>query len=657
MAYHEMPQIDGPSINSDLSAVKLRTYLNQFSGFIAREDVPDKGCDFDIELILDNKDVSNWRFALQLKSVQTLKTVEDGKYVSYPFETSRLGYLMRRIPGMGILALYSVEQDRIFYELVENIYQRISNERNGDQWKEQDSINVKLPIGNVLDKNSTAALHTIFTNRFQNAALMFQSHAANYNLPAVDIGVNIDEDLNSTEGIIQALKKNGIALMSTYDIQIVYSLITKLSMQDINTSKELQIIAALAYCEAGNHVEAGYYFDKLGKRTDIELLEQPMIGFSKHKNDFALGKINFKQFTEQCEKLFSPDKSSLNDIVLNINLHYAQLLTLKPLVEIPTELFDAIVDNFQKIEKAEGDSKVKALLKIWNADNFSLLIGHSRSKAFSKTKLAEAMNMPLSTEERGIEVRRQITMERLLDGWLEKLKLQADETSDDLLHANIILTLSRHRLSLELDLIAFHVNPSIPDAEIRSQMNHYVEQSKIGFQILNNEKRYKEAYQSLCNAIEFITLATEYYCLNEVFQLDDLQLIQKQLELELDFPPYQSAIRGLMNRVGAKPNNIPSVANYEFMSDEDINYAAGVVIERLGLPRERITNVILEMKSYRTFFQRCKDTSLEMFIYDPLRTKENRYESQTRYVIRSKKTELRTNASSDIESLLSFWRL
>lgn len=45
MAYKDMPQIDNPSKNSDLSSVRLRNYLNQSNGFIAREDVPDKGCD------------------------------------------------------------------------------------------------------------------------------------------------------------------------------------------------------------------------------------------------------------------------------------------------------------------------------------------------------------------------------------------------------------------------------------------------------------------------------------------------------------------------------------------------------------------------------------------------------------------------------------
>jgi hypothetical protein len=74
-----MPQIDVSSINSNLSAVRLYSYLNQANGFIAREDVPDKGGDFYVELILQNKDVFNWRFALQLKSVQNLKTVDNKK--------------------------------------------------------------------------------------------------------------------------------------------------------------------------------------------------------------------------------------------------------------------------------------------------------------------------------------------------------------------------------------------------------------------------------------------------------------------------------------------------------------------------------------------------------------------------------------------------
>lgn len=652
-----MPQIDVPSINADISVVRLRTYLNQSNGFIAREDVPDKGCDFDVELILDHTDVSNWRFAVQLKSVQNLKTVDNGKYVSYSFETSRLGYLMRRLPGMGIIALYSVERDCLYYELVENIYQRLNDERDGDQWKEKNTVNIRFPIENILNESSTATLHTMFCNRFQSAARLFQSQAASYDLPVVGHRTNLKDNLNNTDAIVEALKEFGVALLSAYDLEPVYSMVTKLSMRDINASKDLQIVAAMAYCEAGNHAEAGYYFGKLEKRDDIAPQEKPMIDFSKLKNSFALGNVGFLEFMKQCEALLSPEKNLLNDVTLILNLHYSRLLTLKPLEEIPGTLLEEISDNYHRIEHADGDSKLKALFEIWNTDNLGFLMSNIRSKAYERVKLLEAMNMPLSAEERVDEVRKQLAMEMLLQQRLEKLKVFAIETSDNLLYANVVLSSSRHRLSHELDIIAFHVSKQFGEEERGVILKHNIDQAVLGYQLFLQERRYKESYHALFIAVEFIILATEYYEIAENFRLDALREAQKQLEAELGLPSYHSAVQDLINSVSHESARIPSVSNYAFLSDEMIEYVAKLVLERRRLPLERMANVVAEMKAYRLFFLRCKNPSLEMVLYDPLRTIDNRYESPTRFVIRSKTTGIRTNPSSDVESLLSFWSL
>lgn len=111
MAFSDNPIIDQYSRNSEESELNLRKFLNQNSGFICRPDVPDMGCDFDVELIKGGS--SNWRFPIQLKSIEAPEIINDGKFISYSFKTSRLGYLMRRIPAMGMVVLYSVEQQNV----------------------------------------------------------------------------------------------------------------------------------------------------------------------------------------------------------------------------------------------------------------------------------------------------------------------------------------------------------------------------------------------------------------------------------------------------------------------------------------------------------------------------------------------------------------
>src|SRR5438067_2156211 len=127
MAFDDLPIVDTYSINEERSNIKLLELLNQTNNFICRKDVPDKGCDFDVELI--GNGALNWRFPVQLKSVETLKLINDNEFISYRFETSRLGYLLRRPISGGLIILYSLEKDKCFYEYADKVYTRLTEER------------------------------------------------------------------------------------------------------------------------------------------------------------------------------------------------------------------------------------------------------------------------------------------------------------------------------------------------------------------------------------------------------------------------------------------------------------------------------------------------------------------------------------------------
>src|SRR5690606_38606126 len=123
-------------------------------------------CDFDVELILQHENASSWKFPIQLKSVQTITLVNKDEFISYSFETSRLGYLMRRIPSMGIVVLYSIEQNECFYEYADKVYSRLMEERDSDEWKKNDKVNIHIPYTNVLSKKTAIDIHETMTKRF-----------------------------------------------------------------------------------------------------------------------------------------------------------------------------------------------------------------------------------------------------------------------------------------------------------------------------------------------------------------------------------------------------------------------------------------------------------------------------------------------------------
>ena len=115
MAFNDLPNVDTYSKNADKSETKLRELLSQENNFICRQDVPDKGCDFDVELI-NNDRALNWRFPIQIKSMEKLNLINNNQFISYSFETSRLGYLLRRPISGGLIVFYSLQENKCFYE-------------------------------------------------------------------------------------------------------------------------------------------------------------------------------------------------------------------------------------------------------------------------------------------------------------------------------------------------------------------------------------------------------------------------------------------------------------------------------------------------------------------------------------------------------------
>lgn len=87
MSFNNLPKVDRSAEKESLSKNALREHFQEETGFIAREDHPDKGCDFLVEIISDGN-ATNWRFLVQLKSSDNVTFIKGDKFISYPFELS-----------------------------------------------------------------------------------------------------------------------------------------------------------------------------------------------------------------------------------------------------------------------------------------------------------------------------------------------------------------------------------------------------------------------------------------------------------------------------------------------------------------------------------------------------------------------------------------
>jgi len=400
MSFNDLPIVDRFAQNSDLAEKQLESCLNMQAGFICRPDVPDKSCDYDIELILEGKNASNWRFALQLKSIEKRLTVNEKGFVAYPFETSRLGYLLRRQPAMGIIVIYDIDKKLLYFDFADKIYTRLLDERDNEDWKKNETVSIHIPANNILNEQSRKDVHTIFTRRFDRAAQMQLSHGEKYDLPAINLTGEYTYDFNNIEHVKKLLKESGLWLLGGHDLQMIFDLIVRVPNLEICANKDLLMIAAIAYGETGKHTDSSFYISKLFKRSDLTVADRQMIEFARLKNDLALGNIDEIAFIKTARDMLERCNDARNQVCFEINITFFEMLAIKPLTPVPVHLIKSVESVSEKVNLLPENGIVNHLLQLWNADNFNILISHFRSRLFGEFRMRESLGGSFSLAEK-----------------------------------------------------------------------------------------------------------------------------------------------------------------------------------------------------------------------------------------------------------------
>lgn len=154
MSFDKFPKIAPSHIQSSASQRALEAIFC-LPDFIARSQNPDYGKDYDVELCTSGNAL-NVQFAAQLKSVESLTLVSESTLIAYQIETSRLNYLSQT-PCGSLVVIYDANTKQLFYEWVEKLVGAL--DRNGAEWRGQETVTIHIPIGNVLDQTSGKKIH------------------------------------------------------------------------------------------------------------------------------------------------------------------------------------------------------------------------------------------------------------------------------------------------------------------------------------------------------------------------------------------------------------------------------------------------------------------------------------------------------------------
>ena len=368
MAWNDNPIVDENSKRSEESDLAVRNILIRKNSFMTRSELPDYAVDLVIELMDEDSQMTGFQFAVQIKSSNKLPDINGGSIISIPFATSRLGYLCRRLPGLGIVIFYSELNNFLYYEYVETIVEKIQSNNTNDNWKEQSEINIHIPIENVLTHNSAKLIYEKMSLRRNNHNIMWENEGKAYNLPIIKS--NQHNTANDTSFLEDFEKYGGFLLINKQAYDKIHLILNQYDRRRILQSSNLLFYAAVAYCEMGDIVEAQYYLKKCKQNIEgFDGFQRELLEMLYPKIEFLAGTIDIEKLIEKLEKVYSTLSDSNNKANVKFNLLNLELIASIENRENLDKFLEEIQNYFADIDafKISDRGKYKFRLQLCEA--------------------------------------------------------------------------------------------------------------------------------------------------------------------------------------------------------------------------------------------------------------------------------------------------
>ncbi len=643
MSLFSKPQIDTSAINSSNSENSLLQLLSESNGFISRKEIPDKGCDFMCELI-EGSSVTGQKFPIQLKSIESVNFVENGAYISYPLLTSRLGYMLSHLPTTGIIVFYDVEKEKLYYDFSDAVYDRLMLERGTDDWTHNESVNIRIPVLNTFDQTSVKQFHSKILGRFKQASKMQIANGKKYNLPSINLSQQFQFDFNNIDHLKLLLKQFGLAFLGSYDLNIIYKTISKLTVNDINSDKEILILAAISYCEVGRYTESDIFVRRLRVQDDLSDSQKAMIDYVDSKNQLLLGLIDNKIFQSKLQAL--KEKTVGENVIIDINILRYKLIDLKS-GEVENQLKIELNNIFKSITESRAPETMKQLYNIWNSENEAIIITHNLSYELGLYKVKVAVGSDLSLNEKKSLIEGYLKDEHIFLNRINEIYKKAYQDKNIFVQASALSA----NVTYFLHKLIIYIAQDTPLEDCEEELKKYFQFAFHAYQHFSGLDMLKDAHYCLTNAIEILETAKGILNSDVEKDLETLSSAKILLEKELLLAPSPLIIPGLIQEKRlSKENrdNRPGMYGVKNMNDEGLQLYGEMAIKAYNLPADRFQNVLNELTAYRLFYNRCPDPNIEV-----LQNNHSMYEFPVEFTLKNKISQVYTARSSDMELLIS----
>lgn len=656
MAFNDRPIIAASSERSEESVQAVKHVLSQKNGFIAREDLPDVGVDLQVELI-ENSRATNNRFVVQIKSSKTLNHViiDEEELITHPFLTSRLGYLCRHSPGYGLIIIYDDSSRVAYYDLVENVVIRLSSRKDPSEWQAQEHVNIHIPVSKVLNHDSAKLIHDTISTRFRNHLLLIAQRGFEYNIPVLNpeaegTGINF-HDPNQ---VAKLIRDYGIFLFNNRDLDFLLGLIQKLTIDKIESSPDLRFIVAIAFVESGKLIDADYHLRKLHAiPCDLDKEKAALLRLYSAKVDFYFGRIDAQKYILEIESVMPDMKLPTNQLSTRIRIDFLKVVLSfgNRKAKEQERLVSRLRDTIKLVSESTLEVHNRNILLLYAAGNLWQIGINLSATSITRFRILEKTFGPPPLEARIGEAKIVMNIIKEATSIVQNVWRALDEKErNGQLGAHVHYRLASMFSSFALN--ALMVNCS--EREKESAETLYVQRYASAIAAFNyfiQHGEYDEAYSSLTTAIEIEELYKYHFGKTIQGQsAQDLQERMNQLSKEIGREPYRSLVRQYLDETLP---NIQKQDGLTDMADPEIMKFAETYAASIGLPNERIKNIISDVRAIKRFKNAIPDKNAAL-LQDLQHTSSlaTLYASPVIHIARCMNCGLSTKPATDVEDII-----
>src|SRR5258708_946395 len=546
MSFDQFPEVDRYSENEDRSNTNFRLHFSQKNGFLVSKP-EDKGSDFVIELI-NNKRSTNWRFPVQLKSIEDPDFIENGTTISYPFEVSRLRYMLESIPPVGLIILYWPENNSLYYDYAELIYSRLLEKREGNMaWKSQEKVKIHIPTINVINSQELQQIHSHIILRHQNSNDRSPSLYPNISIPIES--ASAPQELQSETNAVDILRSKGLEMYYNNEIPKLSQLLDKMQIKIMREDSRLSLLAGITYWTMGLPVDASFFIETALSNHTITAEDQEHASWTKLWLDNYLGKISRQEYNEDLKHRLqnTPESNEAQRLRYELSIARSDVDSLTPANMV--KIFD-LANNFagfnRRIAAANLSAELTVEYYLENVTNLGILLINADS--IFRWRIAKE-------KENGLVIDPQLLVE--LELFMAKLNNEVEYVfprikplARNFVHAIMLAHCfeSQVGIRLKLDLNALR-HPlkrfDFQNEAHKSRLLLHTSFAKEALQIFAEHLFYDNAYNMTLMLMELTEFAA-YSNVTLNLNLEELHQQAETLRQKLDVGPWRTEAKAVI---------------------------------------------------------------------------------------------------------------